>query len=245
MQDVPWIVFAERAYVYMEPNPSATAFGSCKEGHELRGELQVHGEEKVEWLQVVHNNQTAYVLRAYLLRIHPDNQKLDGDIPYGTEVVNRWWGLPLHYEPSDLVQVPQQWGYEADRVYRVRQEVCEAVVAMLEAAQKDGEEIRVASDYRSGVRQRELYLNAINKDGPGQRYSAPPGHSEHQLGTTVDLCDPAGEYLFSQEYDQTPGGAWLEKNAPSFGFRRSYYPHNVEETGYISEPWHWRYIGKP
>ena len=122
--------------------------------------------------------------------------------------------------------------------------MCDALLRMLESARSDGVEIRIASDYRSGKRQKELYLAAVEKDGPEQRYSAPPGHSEHQLGTTADLTDSEGKHLFAQDYDQTPGGMWLEKNAPGYGFKRSYYPHNVKETGYISEPWHWRYIGE-
>lgn len=243
MTEAPWIVFSKGPTIYKQPSLDAVALGHLKEGDRIDANLQTDSETEIEWLSFRMNEKHAYVPRAYLMRPHPDNIGKT-NLPFGEEVINRWWGVPLEYEPTDLAPVPEKWRYEHDRVYRLREETRDALAEMLQTAEDEGVEIRICSDYRSGERQRELYLNAVKKDGLQQRYSAPPGHSEHQLGTTVDLCDPKGEHLFSQYYDETPGGEWLEKNAGKFGFRRSYYPHNVEKTGYISEPWHWRYIGR-
>lgn len=88
--------------------------------------------------------------------------------------------------------------------------------------------------------------------------SAFPGTSEHQLGTALDIVTyisapgadgkPMG-YKLEPEMDQTPAYAWLQANAYKFGFVLS-YPKGPDgatsvnpRTGYIYEPWHWRYIG--
>jgi D-alanyl-D-alanine carboxypeptidase len=59
-----------------------------------------------------------------------------------------------------------------------------------------------------------------------------PGHSEHQLGTTVDLAGSAGLFDF------------VEKNAHKYGFTISYPRNKTNLTGYAYEPWHLRYIGR-
>jgi len=35
----------------------------------------------------------------------------------------------------------------------------------------------------------------------------------------------------------------LSANAARFGWHASYRADNREETGYIEEAWHWRYLG--
>lgn len=75
------------------------------------------------------------------------------------------------------------------------------------------------------------------------RYSAYPGHSEHQLGTAVDV-NCRGCTAFNTD-DPRNVALWefLEQNAHRYGFVIS-YPRNMEErTGYQYEPWHIRYIG--
>jgi len=59
--------------------------------------------------------------------------------------------------------------------------------------------------------------------------AARSGHSEHQLGTTVDLGG---------------GAEWLGGNAWSYGFALS-YPDGAspQKTCYKPEPWHSRYFG--
>jgi len=94
----------------------------------------------------------------------------------------------------------------------------------------------VAQEFRQTLNPSLALANAA-------RYSALPGHSEHQLGTAVDLnckgCDPFDDKdarnLFLWEY--------LADNAYRFGFVIA-YPRDIEaRTGYIHEPWHIRYVG--
>ncbi|MEO8376531.1 MAG: M15 family metallopeptidase, partial [Candidatus Sumerlaeota bacterium] len=113
----------------------------------------------------------------------------------------------------------------------------------VDMAEKDGVILRVVSSYRSGEYQRGLYERACKKDGAAQRYSARPGHSEHQLGVAVDICDIEQKHAFEHSFQETKEGKWLAANAADYGFIRSYTDDNIDETGYISEPWHWRYWG--
>jgi LAS superfamily LD-carboxypeptidase LdcB len=90
--------------------------------------------------------------------------------------------------------------------------------------------------------------------------SALPGQSEHQLGTVVDLVTDIPAYYvdgvrysgYNLDYamQSTPAFEWLLKNAHEFGFVLSYpysqvsgYDKPHPKTGYIYEPWHWRFIG--
>ncbi len=239
----PWRVFSATASVYPVADRQAVPLGELASGAELFGEYTTNPETDEDWLKTVFDDKSAWVPRVHLYRIHPHNVT-EGNISVGTEKVDRWWGLPLDYEPDDLVPTPVKHRVELKRDFPVRRATAEALVQMLEAALSDGIDIRVTSAYRSGEYQTRLYTNAISRDGHSQRYSAPPGHSEHQLGTCVDLTDPDDKFSFTEAFHDTLQGRWLEKNAGRFAFRRSYYPHNVKQTGYISEPWHWRYWGK-
>ncbi|MDB5212809.1 MAG: D-alanyl-D-alanine carboxypeptidase, partial [Myxococcaceae bacterium] len=97
--------------------------------------------------------------------------------------------------------------------------------------------------------------------------SALPGHSQHQLGTTVDLFteewakDERG--VFREGFGCTPAGKYLQEHAIDFGFVMPYpihpddrhpkqscvvrwdIPININpKTGYRFEHWHIRYVGK-
>lgn len=74
-------------------------------------------------------------------------------------------------------------------------------------------------------------------------YSARPGHSEHQLGTTVDLkCQGCSD--FDNSENNIKLYKYLESNCYKFGFAISYPQNSLQLTGYKYEPWHLRYIGK-
>ncbi len=243
MQDAPYTLFADT----LAREQPTDASGVCRvytAGLQVTGTaIHVNPETDEEWLETEIDGSPAFVSMTALLRVHPDNLQ-DGDLAIGREVVDRWWGVPIEYEPGDLEPIPPNWTIPDGKDYRLRREALAAVLKMLEAAANDDVDMRIISAYRPGIRQRALYLAACDRDGNGQRYSARPGHSEHQLGTTVDLTDPDQRYNFEHAFQDTPQGQWLAANAASFGFRRSYTDDNTAETGYISEPWHWRYHGR-
>lgn len=235
----PWTVFEDTTKVRSEPAPRAAELRTLSLGSEVHGtQIHVCPENDEEWLEIA----DGFVSLTALLRVHPAN-RVSGNLPIGQEIVDRWWGMPLQYEPDDLVEPPAELTIQDGKAYLLRREACEAAEAMLRAAETDGVVIRIISAYRSGAYQKELFRRAVSRGGAGQRYSARPGHSEHQLGTVVDLTDPAQQLNFQYAFGESVQGRWLAANAARFHFRRSYTDHNTAETGYISEPWHWRYIG--
>jgi zinc D-Ala-D-Ala carboxypeptidase len=116
-------------------------------------------------------------------------------------------------------------------------ETAAAFERMRADALKEGLSIVIISGYRSFDQQREIYDADVARLGPNQNVSARPGHSEHQLGTTVDLNE------LDEAFGDTAEGRWLAKNAAKYGFVMSYPEGREAQTGYAYEPWHFRYIG--
>lgn len=145
---------------------------------------------------------------------------------------------PLDYEPHDLVNV------DGD-TYQVRAEVADHLDAMFAAAQDVGITLRVISGYRSHQTQAETHDYWVQRYGrqAAEERSARPGYSEHQSGLAVDLDDASGQCYLSACFETTDAGAWLTRHAHVYGFIKSYPPNTTERTGYIHEPWHWRYVG--
>lgn len=121
---------------------------------------------------------------------------------------------------------------------------------LLAAAKADGLTLKVVSGYRSYEKQIQVYNSWIAKEMAKNRaltrseaekradsYSARPGHSEHQLGTTVDILSAENGYQFSADR-KWKYVAWLERNACRFNFKISYGPDHPE---YEYEPWHIRW----
>lgn len=127
----------------------------------------------------------------------------------------------------------------------LRQEALAQLQAMDAAARGAGIDIIVASAYRSYQQQAQLYQYYVDQNGEAaaNRFSAKPGHSEHQLGTTVDLTSASSSYQLTDGYGGTPEGKWVAQNAYRFGFVMSYPEGKEAITGYVYEPWHFRYVG--
>jgi hypothetical protein len=166
------------------------------------------------------------------------------NFPLGEEIVDKNTSLPQDYMPDDLIKIHQKWNFHTpDYPKYLRRYVAYMIEKMLQSAEKQGVHIRVYSAFRSYEKQRYLYLNAIFLYGENQNRVAKPGHSEHQLGTTADLCGPDPKTVSSPDFDRTEEGRWLKQNAPKFGFYQSFNEENQYRTGYIPEPWHYRFYG--
>lgn len=115
-----------------------------------------------------------------------------------------------------------------------------ALDEMFKAASRDGISLWIASGFRSYERQQTLYNNYVAADGKAEadRYSARPGHSEHQTGLAFDLNS------LDVSFGQTPEGVWLKNNCYKYGFIIRYPQEKEAVTGYMYEPWHVRYLGK-
>ncbi|MCR3923288.1 MAG: M15 family metallopeptidase [Firmicutes bacterium] len=166
-------------------------------------------------------------------------QLADGD--YLLALVTKQTSLG-NYKPTDLVSIPDEMKLY-DSPYQLRQEAYLHLREMWEAARANGVDLFVNSAYRSYTTQERIFTNyaADHGETKANQFSARPGQSEHQLGTTVDLAIPG--YALSSRFGSTSSGEWLAENAYLYGFVMSYPEGSTELTGYIYEPWHYRYIG--
>lgn len=159
-------------------------------------------------------------------------------------LVDKEHALLEGYTPTDLQPVPGAY-IAPDYSGVLRSEALSALLEMLDAAALDGHDIRVVSGYRSYQEQVTTYQYWVDRLGETEanRLSAKPGHSEHQLGTTVDVGSTAYGWDLAEAFGATPAGQWLESNSVTYGFVLSYPEGKESTTGYAYEPWHFRYIG--
>lgn len=156
----------------------------------------------------------------------------------------------LPQEPTVLkgiLMASKQYPLPADYAPGESKEARAAFEEMAAAARVDGFELVAFSGYRSFERQQELYKRYVKNDGQeaADRYSARPGHSEHQTGLAFDIGEQNFEEHFAREsFGETEAGKWVASNAHEYGFIMR-YPNGKEKiTGYMYEPWHFRYVGK-
>ena len=144
-------------------------------------------------------------------------------------VLDTIYGLDRSYAPTDLTPVGEA-GIAGDG--SVRAFVILDLEALDRAARRAGVSLSVASAYRSYDDQARTFDSLVRAYGEDYavQSAARPGHSEHQLGTTIDF---------------EGGAAWLADNAWRFGFVMSYpLARSPEYTCYKAEPWHFRYLGR-
>src|ERR671912_947357 len=158
-------------------------------------------------------------------------------------LVDRSHSLPPDYVPKDLVPL-RDYGISTMGSETLRREAAEHLGRLVQDAAVDGEMLTVASAYRSYEEQQRSYrsLKRILGADAG-RLSATPGHSQHQLGTTVDFTNAAAGYKLGVRFARTSASRWLEHHAGQYGFVLGYPRGEEERTGYRWEPWHYRYVG--
>ena len=120
-----------------------------------------------------------------------------------------------------------------------------ALNELVTGARGAGFTLAAVSAYRSYQDQVVTFEANVNSGGLdyASRTSARAGHSEHQLGTTVDISSPAANFGL-ESFVGTAEAIWLADNAARFGFVVSYPAGKEGITGYAYEPWHIRYLGK-
>lgn len=150
--------------------------------------------------------------------------------------------LPEGYVPTDLVEVADA-GFDARD--QVRAIVIDDLAALRAGAEANDTPIVVISGYRSFSYQRDLFDRQVEQVGEEEAAlrTARPGHSEHQLGTAIDVLDP-GVGELTTEFALTPAGQWIAAHAHEYGFVISYPDRGSETSCYDYEPWHLRYVGR-
>ncbi len=161
--------------------------------------------------------------------------------------VGKGYSLNSEYSPKSISLTDFEGSYK-----EVSSEIFNDLKSMYLDALNSGVVMTFVSAYRSYLSQYYTYEYWISVEMSkgysrseaeviANTYSAIPGFSEHQLGTTLDIngigCG-IGEYCSSNESVWN----WLKDNAYKFGFVQSY--KEGQDSGYIPEPWHYRWIGK-
>jgi LAS superfamily LD-carboxypeptidase LdcB len=169
-------------------------------------------------------------------------------------IVTLEYGLSRDFAPGDLNPIADHLPISVTLGYptEVRRAMLDPLVEMINDMLSAGLQPQILSGYRSYPAQ------AIAWDKWSTLYpdhaaiiSAPPGHSEHQLGTVIDFGSPelpgiVGEpdIQFHTYFYKTSEGKWLAENAYKYGFTLSYPSEAFETTGFYYEPWHYRYVGQ-
>lgn len=177
-------------------------------------------------------------------------EPIDEDYIYQDEddffyVVNKTYLLPEDYEiETDYVQ----GSYEMEKT--AAKHMCE----MIAAAKEDGINLKVLSAYRTVNYQKKLFERNVKSrmEDYGMTYDeayydtsiniAPPGGSEHNAGLAADIITEDDWDTYTG-FEDTEEFAWLQVHAPEHGFILRYLKGKEDITGYIYEPWHYRYVG--
>jgi hypothetical protein len=135
-----------------------------------------------------------------------------------------WFPEAGRLADADLAAIP--WAPS----YQVRSDLVTSLVALNDAFRaRFGQNLSLNSAYRSFEQQVEVF----NPSDPNP-LAAPPGCSNHGLGTAIDIAgisSPGSEQF-----------AWLQANAPTFGWVN---PDWAQPTGRLPEPWHWQHVSTP
>jgi LAS superfamily LD-carboxypeptidase LdcB len=153
--------------------------------------------------------------------------------------------------PDKYVSGSRVWGHK---------DAVEALIRMVEAADRNGYKLRVVSAFRSFDDQKDIWedkwtgktlvegkkLPSSTPDPKARslkilEFSAMPGASRHHWGTDFDFNSLSNSYFRSGEgkriYD------WLTQHAAAYGFCQVYTAKGADRpNGYEEEKWHWSYM---
>ncbi|MCH5166854.1 MAG: M15 family metallopeptidase [Erysipelotrichales bacterium] len=156
----------------------------------------------------------------------------------GMIIVNKTYPVPQDYVPTNTYKTPTS----ATKVCNdcINLEAYNAWQEMKADAQAVGLNLWIQSGYRPYKLQESLYNGYVKRDGKeaADKYSARAGYSEHQTALCFDINNP------SKSFNGTVEAKWINDNAYKYGFIIRYPQGKEDETGYMYESWHVRYVGK-
>lgn len=159
-----------------------------------------------------------------------DFHTLSTRVPFNLQVLDS--NIPTVNDDEIIVDVALQ---------EPLKEMCQALSTEINSSKNCGG-LLVSNGYISYEEQKKLYDDAIELQGENvDKFEFKPGHSEHQLGLSVDfVVDGIDNNIFykTEQYD------WLMKNAHRFGFVQTYKISNINLTNKFEQTYHFRYIGK-
>ena len=141
------------------------------------------------------------------------------------------------FDYTDFRQIPVEYTHMGSSIY-ILALAYGPLVEMLKAAKEDGIELKVESAYRSERYQKQIFKRMLEEGRTLEdivRYVAPPGYSQHVLGTAVDF------FPSNWRFADTPDYVWLKENGGRFDFEETYSRFNKMKMPW--EAWHWNYTG--
>lgn len=154
----------------------------------------------------------------------------------------------IDVESSDAYKIIVNKKHSLDEFYNPGENAVakNALLKLIKTMQDRGMPIsNQYSGFRSYETQKALYQRYVNNDGQANadRYSARPGHSEHQSGLAFDLIESNTGGLLGESGLNQNEVKWLANNAHQFGFVLRYPQGKESITGYMYESWHIRFVG--
>ena len=163
---------------------------------------------------------------------------------WARSLLDTTYRLPKTYKPVGMVAVSRAGLSGGGSIRKV---ALTDLRAMVKASRRAGARLAVESAYRSYATQVWTFARWVHEGGIANALetSARPGHSEHQLGTTIDFkkVGAASPWHWA-DWARTREGGWLARNAWKYGFVMSYPKGKTSVTCYRYEPWHYRYVGR-
>lgn len=161
-------------------------------------------------------------------------------------VLDRSYALAAGYAPDDLVAASAAGLTGGSGTKLVRAVIVGDLAAMRAAWEAVGLTVILESAYRSYASQAATFNSWAARLGQAAALlrSARPGHSEHQLGTSIDVTSAGWSGRFGDWGVQSAEGAWMAAHAWEYGFVMSYPSGSQAQTCFGYEPWHYRWIGR-
>lgn len=156
------------------------------------------------------------------------------------QVPEPWTGnrlFPTSLPLDALEQIPPDFAHERSQIFLLAQALT-PLLDMVQQAAADGIELKVESAYRSKRYQNRIFQRMLAKGRSFDdiiRYVAPPGYSQHMLGTAVDFYPSNWKFADTEQYQ------WLIEHGAEFGFEQTYSRNNRFRMPW--ESWHWNYVG--
>lgn len=155
-------------------------------------------------------------------------------------LLNKYYGLNKEFKPNDLKSINLQYAYDGNKLVSLAQK---KFTELAIESKKLGYNIIARSSFRDYSSQETLYKKEEKINGKEQtdKVIARPGHSEHQLGLSLDIDLYRKKY---EKFEDTDEYKWLVDNSYKYGFILRYPKEKENVTGYLYEPWHFRYVGE-
>lgn len=237
--------------VRLGPDAMYTTVGQLAVGDAVN----VTGEVSNGWYRIDYDGTVAYVSGDYLreeeVNVEDEYTTVDSGDEYYFQTEEDYLIL---VNKTNLL--PDDYKIETDYVqgsYEMEKTAAYYCKLMIEAAAADGINLKVLSAYRTVNYQQNLFdRNVESRMEDGMTYEeayadtavniAPAGGSEHNAGLAVDIITEDDWDTYT-EFEDTEEFAWLQAHAAEYGFIMRYASDKVDITGFIYEPWHYRFVG--